>query len=135
MLLKGHHTTHVLSHSLSASSAHMLTPCQLKGPISQSVSAVLLSEVRSVIEQRVRNTQPPVRHGPGNETCHHSLPPHYSRYNHLYQVISVSQLIYLAGRDSDGLRCWKCDSDDTDCDDTSNHEAEQCPDSESVCLR
>ena len=33
----------------------MLTPCQLKGPISQSVSAVL-GEVRSVREQRVRNT-------------------------------------------------------------------------------
>merc|ERR1739844_262575 len=49
-------------------------------------------------------------------------------------VISALLLITL-GRESEGLRCWECDSDDTDCDDTSNHEAEQCPDSESVCLR
>ena len=80
MLLKGHHTTHVLSHSLSASSAHMLTPCQLKGPISQSVSAVLLGEVRSVIEQRVRNT--------------HSLP---SDMNPVTRLVIIAGLLITLG--------------------------------------
>merc|ERR1711893_56033 len=41
----------------------------------------------------------------------------------------------LPGRESEGLRCWQCDSDDTDCGDTSNHVAEQCQEAESVCLR
>ena len=85
------------------------------------------------VQQRLPLLQ--CRHEPGNEACHHRWPPHYSRYKHSYQVNSVSQPRYLPGRESHGLRCWSCDGEESDCDDTSNHEAEQCQDSESVCLR
>merc|ERR1712141_262966 len=55
--------------------------------------------------------------------------------NLVTRLVIITGLLFTLGREGAGLRCWQCDSDETDCSDTSHHQAEQCQDSESVCLR
>merc|ERR1711997_860729 len=66
------------------------------------------------------------------ELHYNSLP---SDMNLVTRLVIIAGLLFTLGSQSHGLRCWQCDSDDTDCSDTSNHDTEQCQDSESVCLR
>merc|ERR1712062_109740 len=63
------------------------------------------------------------------------LPLLQSDMNLVTRLVIIAGLLITLGRESHGLRCWSCDGEESDCDDTSNHEAEQCQDSESVCLR